>query len=245
MLTVLPDADAVSRAAADLIVSAVRTGTTAIGVATGSSPLGTYQELGRRVAAGEVSLAGCDAYLLDEYVGLPAGHPQAYHCVIHRELVARVDLDPSRVHGPDGRARDLEAEARRYEEEVVGARVGVQLLGIGANGHLGFNEPGSSPDSRTRVVALTERTRADNARFFDSPDEVPRLVLTQGLSTIGRAGRLVLVALGERKAEALAAALTGPVTPDCPASVVQRHQDVHVLADPGAARLLRGVRATP
>lgn len=238
MLTPLPDVLAVSRAAADLLVSAVRAGATAIGVATGSSPSGTYAELGRRVAAGEVSLAGCDAYLLDEYVGLPRDHPQSYRCVIRRDLVQRVDLEETRVHGPDGTATDLDAEAARYEDEVVGARIAVQVLGIGANGHLGFNEPGSALDSVTRVVELTERTRADNARFFDSPDDVPHRVLTQGLGTILRAERLVLVALGERKAEALAAALAGPVTPACPASVVQRHPDVHVLADPAAASLL-------
>jgi glucosamine-6-phosphate deaminase len=240
VLRILPDAGEVSRAAADLIVSAVRAGTTALGVATGSSPSGTYRELGARVAAGEVSLAGCDAYLLDEYVGLAPDHPQAYRCVIRRDLVSRVDLDEDRVHGPDGAAHDLEAEAERYEDEVVRAGVGVQVLGIGSNGHVGFNEPGSPLDSRTRVVRLTERTRADNARFFDAPDQVPHRVLTQGLSTILRAERLVLIAIGERKAEALAAALTGPVSPDCPASVVQLHRDAHVLADPAAASRLRG-----
>jgi glucosamine-6-phosphate deaminase len=238
VLRILPDAGAVARAAADQVVSAVRAGSTAIGVATGSSPSGTYRELGHRVAAGEVSLAGCDAYLLDEYVGLPRDHPQAYRCVIRRDLVRLVDLEEARVHGPDGAAADLDDEVRRYEEEVVRAGVGVQLLGIGANGHVGFNEPGSPLDSRTRLVRLTERTRADNARFFDAPEHVPRLVLTQGLSTILRAEQLVLIAIGRRKAEALAAALTGPVTPDCPASVVQRHRDVHVLADPAAASLL-------
>ena len=239
-LRVLPDADAVARAAADLVVSAVRAGTTALGVATGSSPAGAYAELGRRVAAGEVSLAGCDAYLLDEYVGLPRGHPQAYRCVIRRELVRTTDLAEARVHGPDGEAEDLEAEARRYEAQVTRARIGIQVLGIGANGHLGFNEPGSPLDSGTRVVELTERTRTDNARFFDCVEQVPRLVLTQGLGTIGRAERLVLIATGERKAEALAAALTGPVDPACPASVLQVHPDVHVLADDAAAgRLLK------
>ncbi|WP_223164248.1 glucosamine-6-phosphate deaminase [Nocardioides mesophilus] len=225
-----------SRAAADLIGSAVRAGATTLGVATGSSPLGTYAELGRRVAAGGLSLAGCDAYLLDEYVGLGADHPQAYRCVIRRELVRRTDLGDGHVHGPHGDADDLDAEARRFEEEVRRARIGVQVLGIGSNGHLGFNEPGSPLDSLTRVVELTERTRADNARFFDRPEDVPRRVLTQGLGTILRAERLVLLALGERKADALAAALTGPVNPDCPASVLQCHPDVHVLADPGAAR---------
>ncbi|QIK68752.1 glucosamine-6-phosphate deaminase [Nocardioides sp. HDW12B] len=235
MLRVLPDAGAVARAAADLVVAAVRAGSTSLGVATGSSPQGTYAELARRVATGRLSLAGCRAYLLDEYVGLPPEHPQTYRRVIRRELVDRTDLDPEDVHGPDGGAADLAQEAARYEEEVSAASIGVQLLGIGSNGHIGFNEPGSPLDAVTRVVELTERTRSDNARFFASGDEVPRHVLTQGPATILRAERLVLLAIGERKADALAAALTGPVTPDCPASVLQRHPDVHVLADRTAA----------
>jgi glucosamine-6-phosphate deaminase len=237
-LRVLPDAGAVARAAADLVVAAVRAGSTSLGVATGSSPQGTYAELAHRVGTGRLSLAGCDAYLLDEYVGLPPGHPQAYAQVIRRELAARTDLDPARVHGPDGGVTDpagLAEEAARYEAAVTAAGIGVQLLGIGANGHVGFNEPGSPLDAGTRVVELTERTRRDNARFFASVEQVPRLVVTQGPATILRAERLVLLALGERKADALAAALTGPVTPDCPASVLQLHPDVHVLADADAA----------
>ena len=238
MHSVLLDPDQVSLAAADAVAEAVARGATTLGLATGSSPQGAYAELARRVRAGRLSLAGCQALLLDEYVGLPADHPQAYRTVIRRDLVDRVDLDPSRVRGPDGTAADLEAEARRYEHEVLEAGVELQVLGIGRNGHLGFNEPGSPLDSVTRLVRLTERTRADNARFFDSPDEVPTEVLTQGLGTILQARRLLLIATGEAKAAAVAAALTGPVTPDCPASVLQRHPDVVVLLDPAAASLL-------
>ena len=238
MHSVLPDPDQVSLAAADVVSEAVVAGTTTLGLATGSSPQGAYAELARRVQAGRLSLAGCRAFLLDEYVGLPADHPQAYRTVIRRDLVDRVDLDPGRVHGPDGTADDLEQEARRYEREVLEAGVELQVLGIGRNGHLGFNEPGSPLDSVTRLVRLTERTRADNARFFDSPGQVPTEVLTQGLGTILRARRLLLIATGRAKAAAVAAALTGPVTPDCPASVLQRHPDVVVLLDPAAASLL-------
>ncbi len=239
MLTTLPDAQAVAVAAADEVEAALRAGATTLGVATGSSPRGAYAELARRVAGGRLSLGDCDAYLLDEYVGLPEGHPQAYRTVIRHDLVDPARLDPSRVHGPDGRAGDLEAEAARYERLVADAGVEVQILGIGANGHIGFNEPGSALDSVTRVMTLTERTRRDNSRFFASVEEVPRRVVTQGLSTISRAGRIVLIATGTRKAAALAAALTGPVHPDCPASVLQRHRDVRVLADTDAAALLR------
>ena len=235
MHSVLPDPEQVSLAAADVVTDAVVEGATTLGLATGSSPLGAYAELARRVGAGLLSLAACQAFLLDEYVGLPADHPQAYRTVIRRDLLDRVDLDPSRVHGPDGTAADLEQEAHRYEHAVREARVDLQVLGIGRNGHLGFNEPGSPLDSVTRLVSLTDRTRADNARFFPSPEQVPTEVLTQGLGTILRARRLLLIATGDAKAAAVAAALTGPVTPDCPASVLQRHRDVVVLLDPAAA----------
>jgi glucosamine-6-phosphate deaminase len=239
-VTTLPDATAVAQAAADLVAAAVRGGARTLGLATGSSPQGTYDELARRVGGGRLRLAGCRAFLLDEYVGLPADHPQAYRTVIRRDLVDRVDLDPTRVHGPDGTATDLQAEARDYEQQVRDAAVDLQVLGIGRNGHLGFNEPGSPLDSSTRVVTLTERTRRDNARFFDSIEDVPTEVLTQGLGTILRARQLVLIATGGAKAAALAAALTGPVTPDCPASVLQRHPRVDVLLDRGAAAGLQG-----
>lgn len=234
-VTILDDRVAVARAAADVIAAAVGNGATTLGLATGSSPQGAYDDLARRVDAGELRLAPCSAYLLDEYVGLPADSPQAYRTVIRRDLVDRVDLDPTRVRGPDGAAAELEAEARRYEEQVRAAGIELQVLGIGRNGHLGFNEPGSPLDSVTRVVRLTERTRQDNARFFDRPEDVPTEVLTQGLGTILRATRLLLIATGEAKAPAVAAALTGPVTPDSPASVLQRHPGVEVVLDAAAA----------
>ncbi len=233
--TLLPTADRVALAAADLVTQAVADGATTLGLATGSSPQGAYDELARRVGARRLSLAGCQAFLLDEYVGLAADHPQAYRSVIRRDLVDRTDLDPARVHGPDGTADDLVEEARRYEQAVVGAGVDLQVLGIGRNGHLGFNEPGSPLDSVTRVVTLTARTRADNARFFESADDVPTEVITQGLGTILSARRLVLIATGVAKAPAVAAALTGPVGPQCPASVLQWHPQVEVLLDPAAA----------
>ncbi len=244
--TVLDARAAVARAAADRVSEALLSGANSLGLATGSSPQGAYSELARRVSGGKLSLSRCQAFLLDEYVGLPADHPQAYRAVIRRDLVVRVDLHPDRVHGPDGTATDLEAEARRYEQQVRDAGVDLQVLGIGRNGHIGFNEPGSPLDSVTRLVTLTERTRADNARFFDSPEDVPTQVLTQGLGTILAARTLVLVATGEAKAAAVAAALTGPVTPECPASVLQRHPRVEVLLDPAAASLLgdpQGVQA--
>lgn len=226
------DAGQVAATAADLILEALD-GESAIGLATGSSPLGAYEEIVRRVRARAVPtpVARC-GYLLDEYLGLPTGDPNSYASVIRREVADAVGLD---VRGPDGRAADPPAEAQRYERELADASIAVQVLGIGRNGHLGFNEPGSALDSTTRVVRLTATTRRDNARFFDSSEQVPTHAITQGLATIMRARRLVLVALGERKADAVRAALHGPVDPQWPASVLQRHPDAYVVTDRAAA----------
>ena len=213
--------------------------TAVLGLATGSSPLGVYTELIRRCAEGEVSFARSRGFLLDEYVGLPADHPQRYRSVIRRELEEAVDFAPGAVAGPDGTADDIPAACTSYEEMIRDAGgIDLQLLGIGTDGHIGFNEPGSSLASRTRIKTLTAQTRADNARFFGSPDEVPHHVLTQGLGTISDARHLVLVATGERKAEAVHAMVEGPVSAACPASVLQLHPHATVLLDDAAASRL-------
>ncbi len=235
-----PTPDDVARVAADVVAGVVaRRPDAVLGVATGSSPLGVYAELARRVADGRLDLSGVTAFALDEYVGLPPGHPQAYAAVVAREVTGPLRLDPARVHVPDGGAADLEAAAEEYERALADAGgVDVQLLGIGGNGHIGFNEPTSSFGSRTRIKTLTERTRADNARFFDSPDEVPLHCLTQGLGTILEARRLLLVAQGEGKAAAVAAAVEGPLTSMCPGSALQLHPRATVVVDEAAAARL-------
>jgi glucosamine-6-phosphate deaminase len=221
---------------ADVFDHAVRSGATTLGLATGSSPLSVYRELIRRHRDEGLSFAAVQAFLLDEYVGLPLGHEQSYAHVIRTEFTDHVDVDPDRVHGPDGVAEDVFAAADRYDASIMEAGpVDVQLLGIGVNGHIGFNEPGSSLGSRTRVTTLTEQTRQDNARFFDSIDEVPRHVITQGLGTISSARHLVLIATGQHKAAAVAAAVEGPVSASCPASVLQLHPRVTVVVDEAAA----------
>jgi glucosamine-6-phosphate deaminase len=237
---VQPTPDDVARVAADVVAGVVaRRPAAVIGLATGSSPVGVYAELARRVAAGELDASGVTAFALDEYVGLPPGHPQAYAAVVARDVTGPLRLDPARVHVPDGRAADLEAAAEEYERAIAAAGgIDVQLLGIGTNGHVGFNEPTSSFGSRTRIKTLTARTRADNARFFGSPDEVPRHCLTQGLGTILAARRLLLVAQGEGKAEAVAAAVEGPLTSMCPASALQLHPRATVVVDEAAAARL-------
>lgn len=235
----LDSAEAVATLAADTIERLVRDHPRAVlGLATGSSPLPAYGELVRRLESGSgPSYADVRCVLLDEYVGLPAAHPQSYRATIARELTDALGIASARVHGPD--PTDPEHAGAAYER-LLGDLGGVdlQVLGIGADGHLAFNEPGSSLASRTRVKTLTGQTREDNARFFDTPDEVPRHVLTQGLGTILRARHLLLIATGPAKAEAVAAAVEGPLSASCPASVLQLHPHATVLLDPAAAARL-------
>jgi len=239
-VVILQDPGMQARLAADAIEQLIaRRPQAVLGLATGSSPLGVYDELAARHASGQLSLRQAQAFLLDEYVGLPPGHPCAYRTVIEVELVRRVDLDPAAVRGPQGGREDLVAAGRDYEQAIRAAGgVDLQLLGIGTDGHLAFNEPGSSLTSRTRVKTLTARTRQDNSRFFPPGEAVPRHVLTQGLGTIGEARHLVLLATGESKAEAVAAAVEGPLSARCPASVLQLHPHATVLLDEAAASRL-------
>ena len=213
-----------------------------IGVATGSSPINTYRRLVEAYDAGRISFADAHIVLLDEYVGLAPDHPQRYRRFVHDHLVDHVDVPTGHVHAPDVDADDQNAAGPRYEAllaELGG--VDLQLLGIGSDGHVGFNEPGSSLRSRTRIKTLTAATREDNARFFDHPDDVPRHVMTQGLATIGDARHLVLLACGAAKAAPVAAAVEGPLTTSCPASILQWHPHVTVVVDEDAASRLANV----
>lgn len=239
-IVVLADAQQRAQLVADRIVALLRDRPAAVlGLATGSSPSPVYAELVRRYAAGVVSFSGAAAFALDEYLGLPAGHPEGYRQVLVREFAGQVDLPPERLHTPDGQATDIPEACAAYERDIAAAGgVDLQLLGIGSDGHLAFNEPGSSLASRTRVKTLTRRTREDNARFFDSLGEVPHHVLTQGLGTILEARHLVMLATGAGKAEAVRQAVEGPVSARCPASVLQLHPHATVILDePAASRL--------
>ena len=238
----LASVDEVAALAADTIEALVRANPSCVlGLATGSSPVPTYAELVRRHRAGTgPSYDDVQAFLLDEYVGLPPGHRQSYRATIGRELTDDLGIRPDRVHGPD--PADVPSAGAAYEQLLLDAGgVDLQVLGIGSDGHLAFNEPGSSLASTTRIKTLTDQTRGDNARFFGSVDDVPRHVLTQGLGTILRARHLLLVAAGSGKAEAVAAAVEGPLTASCPASVLQLHPHATVLLDPGAASRLSRV----
>ena len=222
----LDDAEAVAAYVAALVLDAVvREPELVLGVATGATPLPVYRALAR--GSGDFSRVRVVA--LDEYVGLPAGHRGSYTEYVSQEIAYPLGIHPGNVVMPWGSGAELE----RRITELDG--VDLQLLGIGRNGHLAFNEPGSPLDSRTRVVELTESTRAANAAYVDP---VPTHAVTQGLGTILDARELVLLATGTVKARAVSAALTGAVTPDCPASVVQRHPRVTVVLDAAAASMM-------
>lgn len=237
-VVITSDEGEAGRLGADVVTELLRRRPDAvIGVATGSSPLAIYDELGRRIDAGELSLKHARAFMLDEYIGLPPDHPERYHQVIHRDFVAKVDIEPRHVHGPDGSAQDVPAACAAYERAIAEAGgIDVQILGVGTDGHIAFNEPGSSLVSRTRLKTLTERTRLDNARFFDGDaDAVPRHCITQGLGTIMDARHIVLVAFGAGKAEAIRELVEGPISASWPATILQMHPHVTVLVDAAAA----------
>jgi glucosamine-6-phosphate deaminase len=237
----LGSADEIAVLAADTVEAVVRRKPAAVlGLATGSTPLPTYSELRRRhAAAAGPCYAAVTCFNLDEYVGLPPGHEQSYRATIARELTDGLDIGPDQVNGPDPSPAGLPTAGERYEALIAAAGgIDLQFLGIGSDGHLAFNEPGSSLASRTRIKTLTAQTRADNARFFGSADEVPTHVLTQGIGTILQARHLLLIVTGESKAGAVAAAVEGPVSASCPASALQLHPHVTVLLDQAAASRL-------
>lgn len=237
-----PDGLQSARVAADAIQALLhRKPAAVLGLATGSSPLPIYDELAARCAAGSLSFARARGFTLDEYVGLPAEHPERYRTVIDTVFATRVDFAAGAVQGPDGQAADVPAACADYEAAIRDAGgVDLQLLGIGTDGHIAFNEPGSSLASRTRIKTLTRQTRIDNARFFGGDvDAVPTHCLTQGLATIMEARHVVLVATGRAKAEAVHQLIEGAVSALWPATVLQHHPHVTVLLDEAAARRLQ------
>jgi len=233
---VVTDPQTASRRVADVIADELRTDAPCLGLATGSSVESVFRHLAELVAGDELLRAGvarAHAFALDEYVGLSRADARSYHDTLRRQLADPIGLEPSRLHTPSPLP---DVDPSPYDEAIQAAGgIGVQLLGIGANGHIGFNEPGSPVDSRTRVVRLADRTRSDNARFFPNPDDVPTHAVTQGIGTILSARRLVVIAFGPSKATALQAAVHGPLTEDLPASALRLHPDVVIFADRDAA----------
>jgi glucosamine-6-phosphate deaminase len=239
-IVILGGSRQIGKLAADAIEQLLRRKPAAVlGLATGSSPLPVYDELAARHEQG-LDFSRASGFALDEYVGLPAGHPESYREVVRREFTNRVNIAPENVHGPDGTATDIPAACDAYEQAIAAAGgVDLQLLGVGTDGHIGFNEPGSSFASRTRIKSLIEQTRRDNARFFNSLAEVPHHVITQGLGTIMAARHVILLATGAQKAQAVRDFVEGPVAAICPASVLQFHPHATVLLDEAAASALK------
>lgn len=239
MQLIVTDAQQAAVRAAGLYVDLLRRKPDAVlGLATGSTPLGLYARLAALYRAGELSFRRATSFNLDEYVGLPATHSQSYRYFMEHNLFSHVDLPAERTHVPSG--LDVSDAALAGYDAAIEAAGGIdlQLLGLGGNGHIGFNEPGTPFGLGTHVVELTARTRQDNARFFASLDEVPTHAATMGVKTVMHARAILLLAFGSAKAEAVRAALTGPVTEEVPASVLQLHPDVTVICDEEAAKLL-------
>ncbi|PID59633.1 MAG: glucosamine-6-phosphate deaminase [Ignavibacteriae bacterium] len=212
-----------------------------LGLATGSTPLGLYKELIRMHKYEGLDFSKVTTFNLDEYIGLPPSHDQSYHYFMENNFFKEVNIDPRFIHVPQGMAKDIAQFCNWYEERIESfGGIDLQVLGIGANGHIAFNEPGSSLGSRTRIKTLTPTTRQDNKRFFDKSEDVPKYAITMGVGTIMDAKELLLVASGKGKADAIRNAVEGPLTAMCPASIIQMHKEAFVIVDKEAGAKLKG-----
>lgn len=231
------DAEEASRLAAGFIARAIRRKPDAVlGLATGSTPLGLYRELIRLHREEGLDFARVTTFNLDEYVGLSPDHPASYNTFMHENLFNHVNVPETQIHIPDGLAEDIPGHCTAYEDAIRRAGgIDVQVLGIGSDGHIGFNEPTSSLASRTRIKTLTEATVRDNARFFATEAEVPKHVITMGIGTIMEARACLMLAFGANKSRALAQAVEGPVTASVPASALQFHPVAKAFLDEAAA----------
>jgi glucosamine-6-phosphate deaminase len=210
-----------------------------LGLATGSTPLATYRELIRLHQAEALDFSQVTTVNLDEYVGLGPAHPQSYRHFMQSNLFDQINIDINRTHVPDGRALDFESHCRMYEQKIKDAGgIDLQILGVGCDGHIAFNEPGSSLGSRTRLKTLASETIRDNARFFGGEDKVPRLAVTMGVGTILESRRCLFLAYGPHKSLAVSDTVEGPITAQVTASALQLHREVIGIFDEAAARLL-------
>ena len=206
-----------------------------LGLATGSTPIGTYHQLVEWYNKGDLDFSEVTTVNLDEYKGLPRTNDQSYYYFMHQHLFDRVNIDPERTNVPNGMEPDAEKECGRYEELIRSlGGVDLQLLGLGHNGHIGFNEPGEAFEKETHCVDLTESTIEANKRFFASADDVPKQAYTMGIKTIMQAKKILIVVNGENKADIVERAFFGPVTPEVPASILQLHNDVTLVGDEAA-----------
>lgn len=234
-----------SKLAAEIFIAQVQQNPkTVLGLATGSTPVKLYNLLAEANRAGVVSFKECQSFNLDEYIGLAPTHEQSYHYFMKTQLFDHIDIDQTKTHVPDGLARDIAASCKAYEEAIAAAGgIDIQLLGIGSDGHIAFNEPGCSLACRTHSQVLTQQTISDNARLFFNGriEEVPTQAVTMGIGSIMDAKRVVLLAFGKGKQEAIAGLVEGAVTTMCPCSALQYHNDCIVICDEEAAGKLRNV----
>lgn len=213
-----------------------------LGLATGSTPIPTYQALISLYRAGVVDFSSASSFNLDEYVGLPVEHGCSYHSFMREQLFDHVNMPADHIHIPDGNAADPQTECARYDQAIAAAGgIDIQVLGIGRNGHIGFNEPADEFSKGTHCVDLTESTIEANSRLFEKEEDVPRQAYTMGTQTIMNARCILVVANGENKAQAVRDMCFGPIVPTCPASILQLHPNVFVVCDDAALSLCEGL----
>jgi len=233
--------DEMSKKAADIVLKKIKTSSfLSLGLATGSTPLGLYKHLIQDYLKSYTSYEYVTTFNLDEYVGLKPHHPDSYHSFMKKHLFHHLDIPTDQTHIPDGIAEDLKSECKRYEKVIQDAGgIDLQILGIGTNGHIGFNEPDTSFHSSTHVVSLADSTRKDNARFFKNPEEVPTHAITVGLKTIFNSKEILLLVSGKNKAPILKQLVEGNINESLPASILKKHNHVTIIADEDALSLLQ------
>lgn len=236
-IIIAKDYNSMSRKAADLIIQQIqKKKNSVLGLATGDTPLGMYKNLAKAHKKGEVSFKKITAFNLDEYAGLSEDNKNSYHYYMRKNLFKHIDIAQKNIFILNGAAKNLKKECGNFEKMIKERKgIDLQILGIGLNDHIGFNEPGSSFKSKTRPVNLTTATRAANAKYFSGINEVPKRALTMGLATIMRAKKIILLASGGKKARIIAKALAGKIKRSVPASILQKHPDVTVILDKEAA----------
>ena len=239
-IVILKDSAAVAAYGANIFIKQLQKRShSVLGLATGSTPVSLYQQLIEATKAGNISFSNATTFNLDEYLGLAGTHPQSYRYFMKQQLFDHIDIDQANTHVPPGDAANPITACQGYEQQIEAAGgIDIQLLGIGRNGHIGFNEPSSGLMSRTRVKTLTKATIDDNARFFAADEYQPHLSITMGIGTIMDAKKVVLLATGANKAQAIKATVEGPLTAACPASALQMHKDVVLVIDEAAAASL-------
>ncbi|MCX7695364.1 MAG: glucosamine-6-phosphate deaminase [Caloramator sp.] len=232
--------DELSKKAADIVASQlILKPKSVIGFATGGTPIGMYREIVKMYREGKFTFKDVTTFNLDEYYGLDRENPQSYYFYMMEHLFKHVDIDENNINIPNGRAENIEKECIEYEEKIEKAGgIDLQILGIGKNGHIGFNEPDVKFEAKTHLVRLDEDTIKANSRFFNSIDEVPTKAISMGIKTIMHARKIVLLASGKQKAEIIEKMVNGPITPDVPASILQLHPDVTLILDKEAASQL-------